>query len=410
MKRFIACFLAMVLCAVGLAACGDATPLYEVTVKDALGTPYTSGVIVRFLKGGTQVAMQPVDETGVAAKELDKGDYTVELMFTDGEDGYYYNKEGLTLSADTTQLTIELAKKPVGEPSSLYAGGEQRDAYAIADGCTYVTLEAGKRNYFLYTPKVAGTYEFSVSGSTAVIGYYGAPHFVQDHSAADVVDNKFTQSIRADMIGSGNDSGTSVFVVGLDADANTTSATIAINRLGDPEWTISDELWTIYEAKTQPKDYTLPAGATLTAFDLTAPDYKLVLNEKDGAYHLNTADGPLVVMSLGKNTKYINCYKEITDNTGVKKYFYNGDTLTKESFIRKEDYTDCLVKYIACMDEKTGMYPLTEDLKYIVQMHGDHQGWWDEKGTTYLFIDENGVRVPGINVNNAWLLMCYYVE
>ena len=351
-----------------------------------------------------------MDESGVATKELDKGNYTVELMFTDGEDGYHYNKEGLTLSAGKTELTIELAKKPLGDGQTLYAAGKDSTAYAVSTGCTYVTLEAGKRNYFLFTPTEAGTYEFSVPGSTAAIGYYGAPHFVQENSAAEVKDNKFTQSIRADMIGSGDASGTSVFVIGLDANENTTAATLAIRRTGDPAWSVADETWTIYEAKTQPKAYTLPAGAKLTAFDLTAPTYNLVLNEKDGYYHLNTADGPLVVMSLGEKVQYINCYKEITDHTGVVKYFYDGEELTEDSFIRKESYTECLLKYIECMDEDKGVYPLTEDLKYIVQQHGDHQGWWDESKPNYIFVDENGVKVTDINKDNAWLLMCYYVE
>ena len=41
---------------------------YQVSVKDALGNVYGSGIIVQFLQDGKQVAMQVCDENGVATK------------------------------------------------------------------------------------------------------------------------------------------------------------------------------------------------------------------------------------------------------------------------------------------------------------------------------------------------------
>ena len=152
-----------------LCSCGS-TATYRVTVTDALGTPYTNGVVVQFFKNGQQAGMQVVDENGVASKELDKGDYTVELSFTSADTSYYYDKTDLTLSADKTDLTVELAKAVSGEPTSLTADLVQCDAYAVDTGCTYVTLKKGERNYFLFTPTVAGTYAFSLPGSDAGIG------------------------------------------------------------------------------------------------------------------------------------------------------------------------------------------------------------------------------------------------
>ena len=60
-----------------LAACGNqeeqltGPATYSVKVTDAQGKPYTSGVIVKFMKNGAQVAMQPVDANGEAKKELE---------------------------------------------------------------------------------------------------------------------------------------------------------------------------------------------------------------------------------------------------------------------------------------------------------------------------------------------------
>ena len=61
------------------------------------------------------------------------------------------------------------------------------------------------------------------------------------------------------------------------------------------------------------------------------------------------------------------------------------------------------------MDEENGVYPLTEDLKYIIQQGGIQSGWWDSHDVRYLFVDENGIAVPGINSDISWLFMCRYV-
>ena len=386
-----------------LCSCGS-TATYRVTVTDALGTPYTNGVVVQFFKNGQQAGMQVVDENGVASKELDKGDYTVELSFTSADTSYYYDKTDLTLSADKTDLTVELAKAVSGEPTSLTADLVQCDAYAVDTGCTYVTLKKGERNYFLFTPTVAGTYAFSLPGSDAGIGYYGAPHFVQSLSSAEVKDGKFTVSVSASMIGTG-DTGTTTLVIGVDAGENA-SCVLAVERVGDPEHTLADEPWTVYQKTVELSEYTLPKNAKLGEFDLKAPTYNLVLNEQDGFYHLNTADGPLVLMRLGKSSSYLASFKEILDRSGVVKYFYDADG----NFVKKESYSECLLEYIACMDEDNGVYPLTEDLKFIVQQRGEYSGWIDPEHSLYLFKDAAGNNLAGINPDNAWLFMCCYIS
>lgn len=390
-----------------MAACGEQTPAettYQVTVADALGNPYTSGVVVKFLQGGQQKAMQVVGDTGVAEKTLPTGEYTVELTFTGNPDGYYYDPAGLTLSPDKTALTVTLANKPV-ESVSLYAAGEENPAYHAGVGSTYAQLAEGKRSYFLFTPTQAGTYQFSVTDNTAAIGYYGAPHFVQSESAAEVVDNAFTVSVSASMIGT-NGTGTTVIVVGIDAGDND-HCLLNIARIGDPEHTLADEPWTIYEPTVPLSPYVLPAGATLGEFDLSASQdaYQLVLNENDGFYHLGSADGALVLVRLGEDTKYLASFKTILEKSGVVKYFFDEN----EEFIRKESYSECLLKYIENMDEDDLVYPLTEDLKYIIQQRGEYAGWFDPDASVYLFKDINGEAIPGINNEIAWLFMCCYI-
>lgn len=409
MKKIRILILAALIAALVLviAACGVQTPqemTYQVTVKDALGAPYTSGVVVKFLQDGQQKGMQVVGDNGVAEKTLPTGTYAVELTFTGNPDGYYYDPAGLTLSPEKTALTVTLANKPL-ESVSLYAAGEENPAYHAGTGSTYAQLSEGKRNYFLFTPTQAGTYQFSVSDNTATIGYYGAPHFVQSESAAEVVDNTFTISVSASMIGT-NGTGTTVIVVGIDAGEND-HCLLNIARIGDPEHTLADEPWTIYTPTVNLAPYTLPAGAAVKDFDLTASadTYQLVLNENDGFYHLGSADGALVLVRLGEDSKYLASFKTILEKSGVVKYFFDEN----EEFVKKESYSECLLKYIENMDADNNVYPLTADLKYIIQQRGDYSGWFDSDSSLYLFKDVNGEPIPGINDEISWLFMCCYI-
>ena len=412
MKKIIALLLALAM-ALSLAACGgsgDAPAAnasgeieYKVSVVDGTGAPYTSGVIVRFLKDGEQAAMQPVDGTGTAAKTLAAGDYAVELMFTGDASEYHYDAEGLSVTAAAPQLTITLTYSVSAEPVTIVAQGADKLAYPVSEGSTYVSLVPGERNYFLYTPTMAGTFAFSSDNEGAVIGYYGAPHFVQDVTAAEVVNNSFSLSIRATMIGEG---GGAINVIGIDAAEGVDSCILTIQRTGDPEWSVEDEPWQVYEPTVELKPYTLGSGS-IQEFDITASTgtYDLVL-DSDGYYHLDSENGPLVLVRLTKDPKYLPCFKNILDRSGVSRYFYDANG----EFEKKETYDQCLLAYIECADEDSGTYPLTEDLKYIIQQRGEYVGWWDFGGNGYIFLDEKGVPVDGINPEIAWLFMCCYLN
>ena len=424
MKKLFALLLALTLCLGMLAACGSedttangdsqkgsestAAPSGEVTYRvnlvDGLGQAVTSGVVVKFNQNGATAGMQTPDANGAAAKTLPAGEYTVELQFTDKE--YQYDTSDLTLTAAAPEMTIALSATLDAQSETLSVGGKDHEAYSVGLGSTAITLKADDRSYFLFVPTESGTYEFSLTGSDAAIGYYGAPHFVQDTSAAEVVDNKFVISVRPDMIGTGN-TGTSAYVIGVDA--GTGNAVLCIQRTGEHQKTLEDEPWTEYTTTHTPTAYTLPEGTAVAEFDLTAATdaYKLVADD-NGYYHLDSAEGPLVLVRLGKNAtvKYLDPYETILEYTGIKCYFYKD--AEKTEFDRKEKYEDIVSSYIACVDPDSGLYPLTADLMYIIQNNGSHQGWWNVNGNNYIFRDEAGAIVPGINSEIAWLFMCCY--
>ena len=406
--------LALVCTALMLGSCGggeESSPAeltYKVTVKDALGNPCASGTVVKFMQNGTQVAMQLCDENGVASKLLAAGEYTVELGFTDSAEAYHYG-ENITLNAEICEIELLLSKKIGGEPVVLFVDGAEFDAYAVTAGCTYTELSDENKSYFLFSPTESGTYKISLYGNEkATVGYYGAPHFVQTQNIAELADNSFEISVSTSMIGTG-DTGTSTYVIGIDLEnADNKECILCIERTGDYQKTIEDEPWTIYKKTVELAEYNLPEGAVIKEFDLTASTdtYNLVFNEEDGFYHLNTADGPLVLMRLAEDCDYIACFKTILDRSGVSRYFYDEDG----NFTKRESYSECLLEYIEYVDAVEGVYPLTEDLKYIVTQRGEYVGWWDTENPGYIFKDGNGNNDLTINTELAWLLMCCYVE
>ena len=383
---------------------GDIT--YKVHVKDYSDNAVSSGIVVQFMKNGEKIAMQSVNENGVAEKVLPAGDYTVVLSNTDKEKEYYY-QEPSALSATVTETKVTLAEKITAEPQTLVAQGNEYDSYKVSVGSTYVELDNEHRNYFLFSPTVSGNYQFNIGdGSNVQIGYYGAPHFVQENNTAEITDNSFTISVSDSMIGKG-DSGTSVYVIGIDSN-ETKNCVLCITRIGDPIKTIEDEPWTVYETTADLFAYVLPENAEIKEFDLgeSTGTYNLVYNQTDGFYHLDNENGPLVLVRLGEDCEYIACFATILDRSGVNRYFFdeNGD------FVKKETYDQCLLEYFDYMDENEGVYPLTEDLKYIIQQRGEYVGWWNPENPNYLFKDMNGNNLTDINNEIAWLLMCCYIE
>lgn len=408
-KRIVALLLVAVLCVGLLAACGgDAA--YKVTVLDGQGNPYTTGVIVKFMQGTTQAGMQPVDEKGIAQKTLPKGDYTVELVFTDNSVSGYYDTETAKLSAKETQVQIVLYNSVGGEGETLFATspvtGEGKDytAYTVAAGSTYVSLEAEERNYFLFVPTEAATYQFSINDNTFAIGYYGSPFFVQDNSAAEVTDNTFTVSVSESMIGEGN-TGTSVLVIGIDGGAEKANGILTIKNIGEPEHTIADEPWTPYVTSHTPAPFTLKLGAgeKLTYVDIkgSTADNQVVYNEADGYYHYGKADGPVVYINFGKTSPYVSLQTVIQGDgpvggAPIREYFYdeNGE------FVKKEDYTDILSGYFENMDKALFVYPLNNDLVYILQ--NGCNGWWDVDSPDYIF--------EGCNPEIGWMFALCYIS
>lgn len=423
MTKIAALLLVAVLVCSLLPACGQdanpttaaptlsATAKYTVTVVDLLGNPM-SNVGVKFFQNGDQVGMSMTGDTGVASKELDRGQYTVVLSFTDVEHVYYYDEAAAVLTETTTDLEIAVAYKMGDSTKELYVEEEIFHAYEVDEGCTYVNLANTGRNYFLFTPERAGVYAFSLMGMEAQIGYYGTPFFIYAETAAEVVDGVFTITIEQSMIGV-NGTGTTQLVIGVDSDKADVNGYLCINWLEEPPKALE---WESYPSSYKPSKYTLPEGLTIHEFDLAAETYELVYNEQDQYYHLNSADGPIVLVRLLSENPYSGfAFGNILlgSNVGAHHYDENGE------LINKILYNDCLQQYLGeitgtgedkkftggMCDDTYGVYPLTKDLETILKDYGTYKGTWDSTSPEFML-----GGVIGLNPENGWLMYCCYAQ
>ena len=431
MRNTKALLLAVMMLASMLLMCacaGDATPttggnggteptsanaVYKVTLADAIGTAYNSNIVVSFLQNGEPVGMQPVDANGVAAKELPRGEYTIELTITDGKT-YHYDASQVKLTAETTEATLTMANMPLNDSEELFHNDEYHHAPYVEAGCTYLELTGGVRNYCIFTPKQSGVYTVTLHNAEGEVGYYGGTFFVLDHNAGTVVDGGIELSVSNGQIGTDGDGGTTKMVIGIDVAEGVTDCVLSIARTSDYKPTPQESEWVNYFSAYNPVKYALPEGLAIQEFDLTS-SYTLVLNPADGFYHLNTVDGPIVLVRMNAELSYGGCFGAILSNANVGVYEYDEDG----NFTQRVSFNSVLHKYLGDLstsmgsykyentklDDAYGVYPLNEDLMYIIQTYGTFKGWWDRESDNYLF-----AGLPGVNVESAWLFMCCYAQ
>ena len=364
---------------------------YMVTVEDYYGNPMT-GVVVSLVKDGTMVAMQQVNDQGVVSIQLEDGEYAVSLAFTDGQVRHY---QPVTLTPEKAAATVRVAQNVSDTTANLYGN----PTHFVNVGGTYVTLQADIDNYFLFAPEEEGIYKFTTSDPSAVISYWGGNlHFIWNQTAnTDFANNAFTREVKTENLGI-------THVIGV---TGAEDAIIEITRIGGPTYDpIRESAWVSYELSWLPTTFTMPAGTTLTNVDVTGSSdyYKLVLNEDDGFYHVGSADGPVLYMNLGTEAPYVSMYNMLGlsgfGGTRFGCYFFdeNGE------FLYKESYNDGMIMYV--QKASGGMYPVTPDLAYMMQMGGADKGWWDETNPNYLFTE---LTAP-VNKEIAWMFACCFDE
>ena len=367
---------------------------YSVTVVDYDGNPQ-SGVRVQIQKNGaTQVALV-TDANGYVQTEMAPGNYTVSLSGT----SLYYEDKLAVLSASSPDLTIKLASAIKSKPEEYWFGTVRY----LEEGAQYATLQKNVVNYFAFEATRAGVFRFCVTDVTAKLSYQGGSLFwVQDMTNTTDYNprtNSFTLNWKE-----GNVGGTIVIgITGAD------DCIIEVTRISDPKLDATDLPVETYTAKKAPSAFKIAAaqGKKLTYVDLSgkASDYKIVLGS-DGYYHLNSKTGPLLYMNIGPNAPFHSLYYMAgaggngVAGTGIKATIYDENGVAE----KRIDFSDCMIKYGECADPTYGVYPLTEDLVYIVQTAGEYYGWWDSSSANFWLSS-----VTNLNPELGWMFAVCYV-
>lgn len=377
----------------------DPTPpsgeaVYTVRVLDAKGNA-AENVVVRFKGGETD---KPVlCEGGVAEVTLPVGEYgiTVESL-----EGALYH-EPLTLTAEQREGSISLCAK-LTEYTYVSAYGLDGDmddrvrAYTLVEGTSYYALKSATRSYFLFTPTRGGVYRISVRAAVfCEIGNFGDPIAALQNSAAEQTE----EGILIDLPDSGVGA---AFLIGIShAAAEKTDAFITLERISEHAVSPEELPWEDVLPQKTPASITLAGEgetAVLTDLDITDKNLTVVLGA-DGFYHLGTAEGAIVYLRIGTASAYLDSLLDICAVTRFGAYLYKEDG----TFDRKESYNLLIEAYAAAADKATGLYPLTEELAYVMQVMGEYYGWW-ETGETSIF--GTTPVVPAV----AWLFACVTVE
>jgi len=144
-------------------------------------------------------------------------------------------------------------------------------------------------------------------------------------------------------------------------------------------------------------------------------EIEVVYNEKDGYYHLHTADGPVLYVRITQSTKYLDPLKTIVLLTNIGKYFYDDDG----KLVKKESYVDAIhidtitypnnknPYYSKVADSQYGVVPLNEELIYILKNVGEDD-WYKKSSPDYIF--DNTTIPADVMPQNAWLFACVYFE
>ena len=356
---------------------------YTVIVKDGYGKPYKA-VMVRFYAEDGSYTMAAVSEEGVAEVRLIRGNYTVELLFE--QDGMRYAQSGLELTADVTTTTIVVAPSISGKPVNVkpVGSGSTYQAMPLQLGNNFADLQPLARKYFVFLPTQTGTYKIYTNRVGAQVENWQTLSQPMENTSG-VEDNVYTFEVTE--LGQ-------TYVIGIDAAYDVTDAVITVFRV--PDCVVEEFVGT-----TVPElPYTAPEmiNGRYIWLDLTGI-YQFVLGE-DGFYHLDTIDGPVVLIDL-RGIHYGISIEQLLLAGEMAYYTYDEDGYP----IHKKDFTACMNAYLSMVDPVNGMYPLTADLYEMLNGYGDLMGWWDPNSENYLFAAQDLLVL-----NSGWLFLACVMQ
>lgn len=384
---------------------------YIVRAVDAFGNAPEYSVVVEMFKDGESLGEMPIRK-GSATFQLEAGEYTFEVKPMEGE--VYYDKSKCVLTEEENEITVTLynyadenTKQELFIPDETGLDHIPYEAVSVSEGATYVNIDRAAGSYFIFTPTRGGIYRVSYESSRAVtLGYYGSPHNVLFTCPIEVKDGAFELEVKNEGVNIGNPGGTTQVVIGIRS-YTVKGCVLKIERIGNATVGLP---WTDVQADKSATKKENFVNSEFVDFDVTNKDLSAVYNEKDGYYHLNTEDGPIIYIRISSAVvesttseetiyKYLPSFLVMCETGRLGKVFYNEDGV----IVLKESYNEMLKQYGALCGSE-GMYPLNKQLADAVKNIGEHNGWYNLDSEFHIFRD-NAVNVVE---ENAWLFACAY--
>ncbi len=380
----------------------DGQMVYTVTVQKPDGSGMPS-VMVQFKKNGNLLAAVLTDSQGQARTMLSAGAYDVELALPQSTTKYYYEAKTAIFPAGTYDMTIKLVNQtPKTVTVTMGTALLGTTAPRLAQGTSYITLQADAWKYFLFVAPKEGTYRISVSDPDALLFNSGPDYNPKAGKLSSAV-RYFDLSIQKDQYKK------TKYVVAV---TGTEDTLITVTRIGDaafdPAYVEPDNSW---RSTYKPVASAIPSNVSnpkyVDIMDHTAGKYVIVFNEADQFYHMGSKNGPIIYLNLNDTAPYASLKVAVEGPEGGSlgasfgRYFYDPNT---GAFSKREVYDPCVREYVKVLrdakksEEGQRFYPLTKDLAHILQ-NGCAEWWTDENNVLY-------ESFKGYNPDIVWLFAC----
>ena len=204
-------------------------------------------------------------------------------------------------------------------------------------------LETAETTIYIYTPTETGVYTFTAPDG-AILGYWGAGSWF--------LSNPNSTSNTYEWTCTGVGQSAYIGVSGADG-----SFTLNVAKTGD--YTVVEIPIYTYENKAALSTFILPEDAVLGDYiDVTATTTHTAVLGNDGYYHLNGADGDIILVDMDYESIVLS---DALNSERPVMYVYDTD---EDGNTVKWDIGAAVQEYENYMDED-GYYPLTEDLIYF---------------------------------------------
>lgn len=379
-------------------------PLNEVTVDFELGwysEKVTEETNVSVAPGETLYLLQSIGSLRAEAMNITgAGSFTVAYgnSLYESLDGKVAISSDFTTEDTFFQITNNTNTNQTYTISFTYSLGSEKNPEPIEVGTTQVEfLKVGDGYYYTWTAPSNGTFNFEIPSTHT---YY--PWKYEIRHGSDTYTGQTGKNLTQSFDVMADDTVTIKFGVlqtkDLTVPFEISFTEVVAASLGETDTAVVVE----YKGTHTPAAYELTIGENqvLTYADLTAKQEKLFLDEKSGYYYL-IEGGPLVLVDFTSGT-YVNLAKLLEESDITCKITAEDGTVTTESYSKLlKAYMDCAFVIEVSEEESRTLYPLTEDLMYILKGVGEQLGWYDSTNAGYRF-----AALKDAEAESLWMFSC----